>query len=65
MLQSEPKLRPKIEQLIQHEFIVSGYCPSSLPVTALTMAPRFANFDVSLRKPLLELNNGKLLFYIF
>lgn len=59
MLQSEPKMRPKIEQLIKHDFLVSGYCPSSLPVTALTMAPRFDKFDMSMRKPLLEVNNGK------
>ncbi|CAH1175976.1 unnamed protein product [Phaedon cochleariae] len=58
MLQSEPKSRPKVEMLIQHDFLVNGYCPANLPVSALTMAPRFDKVDTSMRKPLLEINTG-------
>ncbi|XP_057660882.1 serine/threonine-protein kinase polo [Diorhabda carinulata] len=59
MLQSDPKSRPKVEELSIHEFIVNGYCPPSLPVSALTMAPRFEKFDVTSRRPLTEINNGE------
>lgn len=53
MIQSEPKYRPSVDQLLRHDFIISGFCPSSLPVSCLTMAPRFDNMP---RKPLLEIN---------
>ncbi|XP_017784304.1 PREDICTED: serine/threonine-protein kinase polo [Nicrophorus vespilloides] len=59
MLQGEPRYRPKISQLLEHEFIVVGYTPSKLPVSCLTMAPRFDQVvDTSTRKPLSEMNNG-------
>ncbi|EFA04647.1 serine/threonine-protein kinase polo [Tribolium castaneum] len=58
MLQSDPKSRPKVTELLQHPFITDGYCPSSLPVSSLTMAPRFQKYDVSMRKPLSGINNG-------
>ncbi|KAJ8951868.1 hypothetical protein NQ318_019844 [Aromia moschata] len=60
MLQPEPTSRPKTEQLLAHDFITTGYCPSSLPVSCLTMAPRFDKLDVSSRKPLIELNHDKV-----
>ncbi|XP_018319523.1 serine/threonine-protein kinase polo [Agrilus planipennis] len=41
MLQPEPKSRPKVQQLINHDFIINGYLPPSLPVSTLTMAPLF------------------------
>lgn len=61
MLQSEPKLRPKVEQLAKHEFFVSGYLPTSLPESCLTMAPRFDQTPAGNRKPLNDMNidNGK------
>lgn len=61
MLQSEPKFRPKIGQLAKHEFFFSGYLPPSLPVSCLTMAPRFDQALVNVRRPLNEMNimNGK------
>ncbi|KAF7283354.1 hypothetical protein GWI33_000864 [Rhynchophorus ferrugineus] len=62
MLQSEPTRRPKIDQLIKHEFIINGYCPQSLPISCLTMAPRFDNVSMSmsnLRKtPLMEIHSN-------
>lgn len=61
MLQAEPKNRPKIQQLIQEPFMREGYCPTSLPVSCLTMAPRYDKFEVSQRKPLSGINNGEII----
>lgn len=58
MLQSEPRTRPKVDQLIKHEFFYSGYLPTSLPASCLTMAPRFDQMTTQAsRKPLSEMNN--------
>ncbi|KAJ8916192.1 hypothetical protein NQ315_016331 [Exocentrus adspersus] len=57
MLQPEPKSRPKTEQLLKVEFIVNGYCPNNLPLSCLTMAPRYDKLEMSSRKPLLEANH--------
>lgn len=60
MLQSEPRTRPKVEQLLNHEFFYSGFLPGSLPASCLTMAPRFDQMverSANTRKPLLEVNN--------
>ncbi|CAH2005349.1 unnamed protein product [Acanthoscelides obtectus] len=65
MLQPEPSKRPPVEKLMQHPFMIHGYCPSSLPVSSLTMEPRFHNVDAmaSGRTPLLETKqyNSRLL----
>ncbi|ENN78439.1 hypothetical protein D910_05338 [Dendroctonus ponderosae] len=45
MLQSDPSQRPKISKLSHHDFF-KGYCPASLPVSCLTMAPRFDKLEV-------------------
>lgn len=60
MLQSDPSRRPKIEQLRKHDFITNGYCPSSLPISCLTMAPRFDNVhDITNHKTvLMEIHNN-------
>ncbi|KAJ8940046.1 hypothetical protein NQ314_010878 [Rhamnusium bicolor] len=58
MLQPEPTSRPTCDQLLRHDFIL-GYCPANLPVSCLTMAPRFDNLEISSRKPLIELNNAE------
>lgn len=55
MLQSEPKLRPKIEDILRSDFM-KGYMPKSLPVSCLTTQPRF-EMTIS-RKPLLEVNTN-------
>ncbi|KAK5645786.1 hypothetical protein RI129_004250 [Pyrocoelia pectoralis] len=61
MLQSDPKSRPKVQQLLLHEFLITGYIPTSLPASSLTMAPRFDNLEKSaLRKPLIQINNENL-----
>ncbi|XP_039295885.1 serine/threonine-protein kinase polo [Nilaparvata lugens] len=61
MLQGEPSKRPSVKELLNHPFFSCGYMPSSLPVSCLTMTPRFdviENEDSLHRKPLTELNSG-------
>ncbi|GJQ86458.1 polo [Trypoxylus dichotomus] len=60
MLQSDPSRRPKVQQLAQQDFMVNGYIPNSLPVSCLTMAPRFDQVEKTMnRKPLIEVTNGE------
>ncbi|XP_050308534.1 serine/threonine-protein kinase polo [Anthonomus grandis grandis] len=62
MLQGDPTKRPKISQLAKHEFLTKGYCPASLPVSCLTMPPRFDNCDMSMiRSPAGRNNRGPLI----
>ncbi|KAL5006331.1 hypothetical protein ScPMuIL_015137 [Solemya velum] len=59
MLKSDPTDRPNMDQIIEDEFFISGYLPSRLPTSCLTMAPRVDTLVKSeslCRKPLLELN---------
>nr|XP_033770750.1 serine/threonine-protein kinase PLK1 [Geotrypetes seraphini] len=62
MLRSDPATRPTIEELLNDEFFVSGYIPTRLPTTCLTVPPRFSiapsAIDPSIRKPLTALNKG-------
>ncbi|XP_021966637.1 serine/threonine-protein kinase PLK1 [Folsomia candida] len=41
MLQVNPDLRPSARQIISNEFILCGFMPTVLPLSVLTMAPRF------------------------
>ncbi|CAB3383428.1 Hypothetical predicted protein [Cloeon dipterum] len=41
MLQSEPKARPTVKQLLDDPFFTSGYMPKELPTTCLSVEPRF------------------------
>lgn len=63
MLQTDPTARPTIHELLNDEFFTSGYIPARLPITCLTIAPRFSiapsSMDPSSRKPLTVLNKGK------
>jgi polo-like kinase 1 len=64
MLQSNPEKRPNVNQLLQMDFLTSGFIPSCLPQSCLTMAPRadqLENQDRERlggheRKPLSEMN---------
>nr|XP_048723373.1 serine/threonine-protein kinase PLK1 [Caretta caretta] len=60
MLRSDPATRPTIDELLNDEFFTSGYIPTRLPTTCLTIPPRFSiapsGFDPSGRKPLTALN---------
>ncbi|XP_035664277.1 serine/threonine-protein kinase PLK1-like [Branchiostoma floridae] len=55
LLQSDPGERPSVQQIIDDEWFRAGYMPSRLPVTCLTMAPRFP--ASATRNPLRELNS--------
>lgn len=63
MLQTDPAARPTIHELLNEEFFTSGYIPARLPITCLTVPPRFSlapsSLDPSSRKPLSILNKGK------
>jgi len=41
MLQHEPAKRPSVAEILRDEFMTTGHLPSRLPVSVLTMAPRF------------------------
>uniref|UniRef100_A0A4X2L8R3 Serine/threonine-protein kinase PLK n=1 Tax=Vombatus ursinus TaxID=29139 RepID=A0A4X2L8R3_VOMUR len=62
MLRSDPASRPTINELLNDEFFSSGYIPSRLPTTCLTIPPRFSIAPNSVesggRKPLTALNKG-------
>uniref|UniRef100_A0A2I3TX53 Serine/threonine-protein kinase PLK n=1 Tax=Pan troglodytes TaxID=9598 RepID=A0A2I3TX53_PANTR len=62
MLQTDPTARPTINELLNDEFFTSGYIPARLPITCLTIPPRFSiapsSLDPSTRKPLTVLNKG-------
>lgn len=64
MLQTDPTARPTIHELLEDEFFTSGYIPARLPITCLTIPPRFSiapsSLDPSSRKPLSVLNKGKV-----
>lgn len=63
MLRSDPATRPAINELLNDEFFTSGYIPSRLPTSCLTVAPRFSiapsTLELNGRKPLTALNKGK------
>ncbi|XP_045175493.2 serine/threonine-protein kinase PLK1-like [Mercenaria mercenaria] len=59
LLKADPTERPNMDNIMEDEFFTSGYLPSRLPTSCLTMAPRFdtlAKSESMHRKPLLELN---------
>ncbi|KAK2533578.1 Plk1 [Columba guinea] len=62
MLRSDPATRPTISELLNDEFFTSGYIPSRLPTSCLTIAPRFSiapsGLEQNGRKPLTALNKG-------
>ncbi|XP_054247263.1 serine/threonine-protein kinase PLK1 [Indicator indicator] len=62
MLRSDPATRPTIDELLSDEFFTSGYIPTRLPTSCLTMAPRFSlapsGLELNGRKPLTALNKG-------
>nr|CAD7424046.1 unnamed protein product [Timema monikensis] len=56
-LQTDPRMRPTIEQLLNYDFFTSGFLPTQLPESCLTMAPRLDSLQgAQCRKPLLEVN---------
>ncbi|VVC45273.1 Protein kinase, ATP binding site,Protein kinase domain,Serine/threonine-protein kinase, active site,POLO [Cinara cedri] len=63
MLQFDPKKRPRVSEIMKTDFFTTGYMPKNLPVSCLTMSPRFDSINyresISTRKPLNVLNNSK------
>lgn len=62
MLHADPSQRPTISELQEDEFFTSGYIPSRLPTTCLTVPPRFSIApstagELGLRRPLTAINN--------
>jgi polo-like kinase 1 len=59
LLRPDPSTRPTMAEILEDEFF-QGYIPTRLPVSCLTMLPKFASSSnlstVGARKPLLELN---------
>ena len=62
LLQHEPAKRPSVAEILRDEFMTMGYLPPRLPVSCLTMAPRFDTKNnaslIARRTPLMEVNNG-------
>uniref|UniRef100_A0A670Y1S4 Serine/threonine-protein kinase PLK n=1 Tax=Pseudonaja textilis TaxID=8673 RepID=A0A670Y1S4_PSETE len=62
MLQHDPTARPTIDELLNEEFFTTGYIPSRLPTTCLTVPPRFSlapsSLDPGSRRPLAVVNKG-------
>lgn len=68
MLQSDPKLRPSMDDILKDSYMEKNYIPSRLPHSCLTTAPRFNNGRLSIipppdfsspRRPLGEMGNAK------
>jgi len=61
LLQHEPAKRPSVAEILRDEFMTMGYLPPRLPVSCLTMAPRFDTKNnaslIARRTPLMEVNN--------
>jgi len=61
LLQHEPNKRPSVAEILQDDFMTMGYLPPRLPVSCLTMAPRFDTKNnaslIARRTPLMEVNH--------
>lgn len=61
LLQNDPCKRPSVTEILQDDFMTMGYLPARLPVSCLSMAPRFdTKLNASLiarRAPLSDYNN--------
>ncbi|XP_012274826.1 serine/threonine-protein kinase polo [Orussus abietinus] len=58
-LQGNPAKRPSVARLLKDTFFFSGFMPSSLPLSCLTMAPRLDMLEMhNQRKPLSEMNSN-------
>merc|ERR1719427_1688274 len=59
-LQHDPTKRPSVAEMLRDDFMTMGYLPPRLPVSCLTMAPRFDTKNnaslIARRTPLMEVN---------
>ncbi|XP_066581564.1 serine/threonine-protein kinase polo [Prorops nasuta] len=61
-LQGNPSKRPSVAKLIKDPFFSSGFLPTSLPLSCLTMAPRLDTLELfNQRKPLSEMNCNSII----
>jgi len=60
LLQHDPPKRPSVKEILADDFMTMGYLPPRLPVSCLTMAPRFDTKNnaslIARRPPLMEVN---------
>eukprot|EP00092_Neocalanus_flemingeri_P016859 GFUD01018236.1.p1 GENE.GFUD01018236.1~~GFUD01018236.1.p1 ORF type:complete len:583 (+),score=162.61 GFUD01018236.1:105-1853(+) len=60
LLQHDPEKRPSVAEILKDDFMTMGYLPPRLPVSCLTMAPRFDTKNnaslIARRTPLMEVN---------
>jgi len=60
LLQHEPVKRPSVADILKDDFMTMGYMPPRLPISCLTMAPRFDTKNnqslIARRTPLVEVN---------
>ncbi|XP_075948061.1 serine/threonine-protein kinase PLK1 [Anarhichas minor] len=62
MLHADPAQRPTIDELQADEYFTTGYIPTRLPTTCLTVPPRFSiapstAAELNQRRPLTAINN--------
>jgi len=61
LLQHDPDKRPSVSEILGDDFMTMGYLPHRLPVSCLTMAPRFDTKNnaslIARRTPLMEVNH--------
>lgn len=62
MLHADPAQRPTVTELQEDEYFTTGYIPSRLPTTCLTVPPRFSiapttAAELNQRRPLTDINN--------
>lgn len=64
LLQHEPSKRPTVSEILRDDFMTMGYLPPRLPVSCLSMAPRFDTKQnisaLARRNPLTEVNTQAL-----
>ena len=60
LLQHDPIKRPSVKEILRDDFMTMGFNPQRLPVSCLTMAPRFDTKNnaslIARRTPLMEVN---------
>uniref|UniRef100_A0A0N4ZU17 Serine/threonine-protein kinase PLK n=1 Tax=Parastrongyloides trichosuri TaxID=131310 RepID=A0A0N4ZU17_PARTI len=58
LLHSDPVKRPKIKDILNFNFFTSGFLPSRLPTSCLTMAPKFSYSPARQNKVLSEISDS-------
>ena len=56
LLQHDPARRPSVGEILKDDFMTMGFLPSRLPVSCLTVSPRFDTLTNASRLPHTEVN---------